>query len=133
MWIKRASSSPGGIGRGPGETGRAASGRRNKTSPDPFKGFHGRPDIIRLPGMAQARGPPSPRNVADFLHGRRVEITRETVRIARTVRVRGPVSHQFHHSDLIPRHFVCAFRPRGVGMQRVFDVRGHRAECEGRC
>jgi len=50
------------------------------TRPDPFKGFHSSPDIIRLAVMLYVRFPLSLRNVEDLLHGRGVDISHETVR-----------------------------------------------------
>jgi putative transposase len=48
--------------------------------PDPFKGFHGSPEIIRLAVMLYVRFPLSLRNVEDLLHERGVDISHETVR-----------------------------------------------------
>jgi len=50
------------------------------TRPDPFKGFHSSPDIIRLAVMLYVRFPLSLRNVEDLLHERGVDISHETVR-----------------------------------------------------
>lgn len=50
------------------------------TRPDPFKGFHSSPEIIRLAVMLYVRFPLSLRNVEDLLHERGVEISHETVR-----------------------------------------------------
>ncbi len=50
------------------------------TKPDPFKGFHSSPEIIRLAVMLYVRFPLSLRNVEDLLHERGVEISHETVR-----------------------------------------------------
>ncbi|WP_413243730.1 IS6 family transposase [Sedimentimonas flavescens] len=48
--------------------------------PDPFKGFHSSPEIIRLAVMLYVRFPLSLRNVEDLLHERGIEISHETVR-----------------------------------------------------
>lgn len=50
------------------------------TKPDPFKGFHSSPEIIRLAVMLYVRFPLSRRNVEDLLHERGVDICHETVR-----------------------------------------------------
>ena len=50
------------------------------TRPDPFKGFHSSPDIIRLAVMLYVRFPLSLRNVEDLLHERGDDISHETVR-----------------------------------------------------
>jgi putative transposase len=50
------------------------------TKPDPFKGFHSSPEIIRLAVMLYVRFPLSLRNVEDLLHERGVDISHETVR-----------------------------------------------------
>lgn len=50
------------------------------TRPDPFKGFHSSPEIIRLAVMLYVRFPLSLRNVEDLLHKRGVDISHETVR-----------------------------------------------------
>ncbi|MDU8914061.1 IS6 family transposase [Aestuariicoccus sp. MJ-SS9] len=50
------------------------------TKPDPFKGFHSSPEIIRLAVMLYVRFSLSLRNVEDLLHERGVEISHETVR-----------------------------------------------------
>jgi len=50
------------------------------TTPDPFKGFHSSPEIIRLAVMLYVRFPLSLRNVEDLLHERGVDISHETVR-----------------------------------------------------
>ena len=62
------------------ETGRAVSYRRGMTKPNPFKGFHSSPEIIRLAVMLYVRFPLSLRNVEDLLHERGVDIGHETVR-----------------------------------------------------
>ncbi|MCL5778704.1 IS6 family transposase [Limibaculum sp. FT325] len=48
--------------------------------PNPFKGFHSSPEIIRLAVMLYVRFPLSLRNVEDLLHERGVDISHETVR-----------------------------------------------------
>lgn len=50
------------------------------SKPDPFKGFHSSPEIIRLAVMLYVRFPLSLRNVEDLLHERGVDISHETVR-----------------------------------------------------
>lgn len=50
------------------------------TKPDPFKGFHSSPAIIRLAVMLYVRFPLSLRNVEDLLHERSIDISHETVR-----------------------------------------------------
>jgi putative transposase len=50
------------------------------TKPDPFKGFHSSPEIIRLAVMLYVRFPLSLRNVEDLLHERGIEISHESVR-----------------------------------------------------
>jgi putative transposase len=50
------------------------------TKPDPFKGFHSSPEIIRLAVMMYVRFPISLRNVEDLLHERGIDISHETVR-----------------------------------------------------
>jgi transposase-like protein len=50
------------------------------SKPDPFKGFHSSPEIIRLAVMLYIRFPLSLRNVEDLLHERGVDISHETVR-----------------------------------------------------
>jgi len=50
------------------------------TKPNPFKGFHSSPEIIRLAVMLYVRFPLSLRNVEDLLHERGVDISYETVR-----------------------------------------------------
>ena len=50
------------------------------TKPDPFKGFHSSPEIIRLAVMLYVRFPLSLHNVEDLLHERGVDISHETVR-----------------------------------------------------
>jgi putative transposase len=50
------------------------------TKPDPFKYFHGSPEIIRLAVMMYVRFPLSLRNVEDLLHERGIDISHETVR-----------------------------------------------------
>ena len=50
------------------------------TRPNPFKGFHSSPEIVRLAVMLCVRFPLSLRNVEDLLHERGVEISPQTVR-----------------------------------------------------
>ena len=50
------------------------------SKPNPFKGFHSSPDIIRLAVMMYIRFPLSLRNVEDLLHERGIDICYETVR-----------------------------------------------------
>src|SRR6056297_3628294 len=66
--------------RMPVGTGRAASWLLSMTYPDPFKGSHSSPEIIRLAVMVYVRFPLSLRNVEDLLHERGVAISHETVR-----------------------------------------------------
>jgi transposase-like protein len=54
--------------------------RPSLTNRDPFKGFYGRPEIIRLAVMLCVRFPLPLRNVEDVLHERGVDISYETVR-----------------------------------------------------
>ena len=49
------------------------------TKPDPFKGFHSSPEIIRLAVKLYIRFPLSLRNVGDLLHERGVYISHKTV------------------------------------------------------
>jgi putative transposase len=50
------------------------------SKPNPFKGFHSSPEIIRLAVMMYIRFPLSLRNVEDLLHERGIDICHETVR-----------------------------------------------------
>ena len=50
------------------------------SKPNPFKGFHSSPEIIRLTVMMYIRFPLSLRNVEDLLHERGIDICHETVR-----------------------------------------------------
>lgn len=50
------------------------------SKPNPFKGFHSSPDIIRLAVMLYVRFPLSLRNIEDLLHERGFDICHETVR-----------------------------------------------------
>jgi len=50
------------------------------SKPNPFKGFHSSPEIIRLAVMLYVRFPLSLRNVEDLLHERGIDICHETVR-----------------------------------------------------
>ncbi|MEY8841373.1 IS6 family transposase [Cribrihabitans sp. XS_ASV171] len=50
------------------------------TKPDPFKGFHSSPEIIRLAVMLYVRFPLSLRNVEDLLHERGIDVSHEAVR-----------------------------------------------------
>src|SRR5210317_1510761 len=48
--------------------------------PNPFKGFHSSPEVIRLAVVLYVRFPLSLRNVEDLLHERGIDISHETVR-----------------------------------------------------
>jgi putative transposase len=50
------------------------------SKPNPFKGFHSSPEVIRLAVMLYVRFPLSLRNVEDLLHERGIDISHETVR-----------------------------------------------------
>ena len=50
------------------------------SKPNPFKGFHSSPEVIRLAVMLYVRFPLSLRNVEDLLHERGIDISYETVR-----------------------------------------------------
>jgi len=50
------------------------------SNPDPFKGFHSSPEIIRLALMLFVRFCLSLRNVGDLLHEHGFDISHETVR-----------------------------------------------------
>ena len=50
------------------------------SNPDPFKGFHSSPEIIRLAVMLYFRFPLSLRNVEDLPHERGVDFSHETAR-----------------------------------------------------
>lgn len=62
------------------EAGRVVSWLPRTTKSNPFRYFKTSPDIIRLEAILYVRFPLSLRNVADLLHERGIEITRETVR-----------------------------------------------------
>jgi len=47
---------------------------------EPFKGFRGSPDVIRLAEMLYVRFPLSLRNVEELLHERGIDVSHETIR-----------------------------------------------------
>ena len=46
---------------------------------NPFRYFKTSPEIIRLAVMMRVRFPLSLRNIEDFLHERRIDVSRETI------------------------------------------------------